>query len=123
MDAHKDGVYVRFEGHEAAVERLREAFRQLRLGICLHATDTVWAGPAETAVDFITRHLADEWTEQSLSEPQSGEQSRVARRNCAACGHEEGYHFDNGHDMVACRYTADCKCKYPLETLDRDMSR
>lgn len=55
------------------IELLREAFRQLRLGICLHATDTVWAGPAETAVDFITRHLADEWTEQSLSEPQSAE--------------------------------------------------
>lgn len=41
------------------IERLRQEFINLRHGIIVHATDTVWAEPAETAVDFITRVLRD----------------------------------------------------------------
>ena len=44
-------------------ERLRVALAQLRMGIYVNAADTVWAGPGETAVDFITRTLGDVWTE------------------------------------------------------------
>lgn len=38
-----------------------QELRRLRSGITEHATDTVWCGPAETAVDAITIALDDQW--------------------------------------------------------------
>lgn len=65
--------------NEREIDRLRAALAKLRMGIYVNATDTVWAGPGETAVDFITHTLGDEWTaESSAVEPGDGPPMRTA---------------------------------------------
>jgi hypothetical protein len=53
--------------------RLRGALIQLRLDICHNATDTVWVGSGETAVDRISYILGDgDWyNEVFLKEDQA----------------------------------------------------
>lgn len=42
-------------------EFYEQELRRLRSGITENATDTVWCGPGETAVDAITIALDDQW--------------------------------------------------------------
>lgn len=33
--------------------------------------------------------------------------------NCPACGHEIGYHYEDGDGNVVCRFVSDCGCVEP----------
>jgi len=66
-EAFSDRVALHWQ---TEVERLRVALVTLRQGIIDHATDTVWMGPGETAVDNITLTLGDAF---SCGEPETAE--------------------------------------------------
>lgn len=46
-------------GYVTHIKKLRDGLVRLRAGITEHATDTVWSGSCETAVDAITNLLGD----------------------------------------------------------------
>jgi hypothetical protein len=37
----------------------------------------------------------------------------MEKDNCPACGHEIGYHYEDGDGNVVCRFVSDCGCIEP----------
>lgn len=43
---------------------------------------------------------------------------KIIPDKCSICGHEIGYHYDDGNGNVICRFDSDCGCATPLYAID-----